>query len=246
MEEPHIAISLQTAGHHQRLRHTITQELADLPPCGGRWAICYAEQGAYISNGVTTHWASHFLKHSLHRLGSRLFVAHPGGGSTWLHQWLQEHRVTFTKIGNLAVGGKVAILKAAELTRGVEGSMVLWELRYVHAWLNLQGHWSKSFNWLSDNFGRWVQSLHKKYGVGPLHMRRAQGRRHTDHRYNQAAGWDADGSLLEATCSTFALVLLLGNWSHSISEALAEGSRQLLTKWLGDAFKVILVLRAER
>ena len=173
-------------------------------------------------------------------------MAHPGGSSTRLPEWLQEHRVTFVKIGNLAVGGKVAILKAAEPTRGVEGSKLLWALRYVHAWLGLQGYWSKSFAWLSDNFGRWVQSLRNKYDVGPLHMRKAQSRKHNDHHYNQAAGWEAAGSLLETTCSTFALVLLLSNWSHSSSKALAEGSGRLLTKWLGDAFQVILFMRAER
>jgi hypothetical protein len=240
VEEPHTTIVLQTAGHHQRLRHTITQEVVDLPPCAGKWCICYSENGAYVHNGDSSLWVKQFLQHSLHRLGSRLFVAHRGGTSTWLSEWLQEHKVTFIKIGGLAVGGKVAILKAAELKRDVEGSRVLWELRYVHAWLGVQGHWSKSSAWLSDNVSRWSRSLHKKYGVGPLHLRKAPCRKPGW----EEAGWEAAGSLLETTCSTFALALLLSNWSHSSSQAFAAGSKLLLTKWLEDAFKAPQVTRA--
>ena len=65
-EEPQTHIVLETLGVQQRLRHSVAQDIADLPLEAQPWSLGYSDRGAYVFRLGVSEWASKFLQCSLH------------------------------------------------------------------------------------------------------------------------------------------------------------------------------------
>jgi hypothetical protein len=231
-EQPQTAVVLDSLGNLQRVRHTITQETVLLPQGEHPWAMSYCDAGAYVHRPGDRFWVSHFLKKRLHSDNGRLFVTDGQSQQVWLTDWLQKRQATFFKLKTLAVEGKPVILKAFKMHTTVEESAYLWELRYVHFSLGIDGHWSKSHLFFKGNIDRWRSFLHKKAGIGYVQLRGSKG-----SVCRSSPEWVVDSQLPEACCNTYVLVMLLAHWCWSSATSLAGGALALLRNFLGQVFK---------
>jgi hypothetical protein len=234
-EEPQSSILLECLGPCQRLRHSVAQEIAVLPLVDPPWNIAYDARGAYLHRPGEVQWASRHLKTSLHRADGRLFVVHPPGAQrTWLSEWLSGHQVMFIRLPGMAVEGIPATLKACRMNVGFEGCQLMWEMRYLHAFLALDGRWNKPSFFLNDNIARWRRALEKDFGLGTIHLRHASSRARPR---GASSDYTEDMCLQEVACSTIAMLLLLAKWSASSKVSLANGANHLLHNLLGSAMK---------
>jgi hypothetical protein len=236
-EEQHAYIVLETLGQQQRLRHVVTGEVADLPMGLQLWTLEQSDKGAYVYRLGEVEWAIKFLRMTLHNKEGRRFVVH-GGCSTWLRDWLRESVPMFLRLPSLAVRGTPGVLKALKMEHPVDDCAMMWEVRYIHVFLGLGDRWQVGSRFIADGVARWRQHLSKHFGLGYLHLR---GSASTVTKVPE--DWMADACLHEVTASTLALVLLLGHWSCSKSEALATGAANLFMHFIKATMRDLRGLR---
>ena len=230
-EEPQTHIVLETLGVQQRLRHSVTKEIADLPLEAQPWSLGYSDRGAYVFRLGMSEWANKFLQCSLHKQDGKLFVA-TGGKANWLKDWLRASTPLFIRLDSLAVRGIPCVLKAHRLEHPVDNCSLMWELRYIHAFLGITGRWAAGHIFISDSISRWRGYLDKGFGLGYMHIRGS-----SSVCTKAPEEWMADACLPESTCSTVSFLLLLGHWCNSRSADLAAGALCIMKHMLRDTMQ---------